>query len=66
VIHSDTKKPTGETPEECAKCSISKKCKIILKLWYQHAPRPQLVRAWVQLVDEHAADMPCLSALREA
>jgi len=65
VILPDTPKPTGETPEECVKCPVSKKCKIVLKLWYKHAPRPDLVRGWVRLVDEHAADMPCLSELRE-
>jgi len=65
VIHTDTQKPTGETPAECQNCTISKKCKTVLKMWYQRKPRPELVRAWVRLADEHAADMPCLSELRE-
>jgi len=64
VIHRDTHKPTGETPEECRNCAIAKKCKTVLKFWYQHAPRPKLVRAWVRLVDEHAGEMVCLSGLR--
>jgi len=65
VIHPDTQKPTGETPAECQNCTISKKCKTVLKMWYQRKPRPELVRAWNQLIKQHAADMPCLSELRE-
>ena len=66
VIHPDTPKPataSGTTPEECKVCSVSKECKVILKLWYQHAPRPELVRAWCKLIDQHAPDMCCLSMM---
>lgn len=65
VVQKDTSKPTGETPEECRNCTVSKKCKNIMRLWYKHTPRPQLVRAWCSLIDQHAREMVCLSALRE-
>lgn len=64
VIHPATPKPSGETPAECRDCAVSKECKSVLKMWYQHAPRPQLVRAWCNLIDLNAGQMPCLSGLR--
>jgi hypothetical protein len=64
VMQQGTPKANGETPEECRNCTLAKECKKIMRLWYQHTPRPELVRAWVQLVDEHAEEMVCLSGLR--
>jgi hypothetical protein len=64
VILPDTPKSTGETPGECVKCTVAKKCKIVLKMWYQHAPRPELVRAWCQFIDQSAGDMVCLSKMQ--
>ena len=54
-----------DTPEECRNCTVAKKCKIIMRKWYVHTPRPDLVRAWVHLTDEHAREMVCLSGLQE-
>lgn len=64
VIHSDTPKPSGETPEECKNCGVAKECKTVLKLWYQKKPRPQLVQAWYQLIDQKARQMVCLSKMQ--
>lgn len=64
VIHPATPKPTGETPAECQGCTIHKECRTILKLWYKRAPRPELVRAWYQLIDQKARQMVCLSKMQ--
>lgn len=64
VLHQQAPKPAGETPAECQGCSIHKECRAVLKMWHRHAPRPELARAWCQLIDEHAKDMVCLSGLQ--
>jgi hypothetical protein len=64
VIHPGTPVQQGATPAECQNCNVHKKCRAILKLWHKRKPRPELARAWCQLIDQAAPEMPCLSALR--
>jgi hypothetical protein len=60
VIH-----PTTQSgPAECENCTVKSSCRKVMKLWGNRAPRPAIVRAWVQLVDASGPDMVCLSQLR--
>lgn len=65
VIPQTTPKPTGETPEECRNCPVSKPCRANMKKFYKKVPRPEFVRAWVSMSDEFSHDMICLSQLRQ-
>ena len=73
LIQQQAPKPAAQKPKiqnqqgpgECEKCQVRPACKTVLKLWHQHAPRPELARAWCRLIDEHAKDMVCLSGIRE-
>jgi hypothetical protein len=53
-------------PQECEGCVTKESCKGVLKLWHMHAPRPELVRGWCQLIDQNAARMVCLTKLGRA
>jgi hypothetical protein len=48
-------------PAECKECTVRVQCKAVLALWHQKAPRPDLARAWCQLIDQNAGGMLCLS-----
>jgi len=65
VIHPTPRSQDMRGPAECEGCLVRPECKSVLKLWHQHKPRPDLARAWCQIIDQNAAQMICLSGIRE-
>lgn len=54
----------NKTPPECRGCEVYPECVRIMKMWHQHAPRPDLARAWCAHFDKNSVRMCCLSGLR--
>lgn len=56
----------NKTPPECRGCEVFRECVAIMKMWHNRVARPDLARAWCGHVDRNAANMVCLSKLRES
>ena len=65
VIHPATPQKQDGNPE-CVNCTVKKNCQGIMRMWAKRAARPDIVRAWIKMSDDHAPEMICLSKLREA